>query len=96
MFIIHTIRRIDFTLTSGCVNVRNSSYRLEMGHSGLGPLRAALFPFLFYDGMFGGGSNNAAADPQVLVVAATALLLQFGFGGGSDGTATAVWFWWWQ
>ena len=34
----------------------------EMGRSGLGPLRAALFPFLFYDGMFGGGSDNAAVD----------------------------------
>ena len=48
----------------------------DFGYSGLGPLRAALFPFYFYDFMFGCGGNNAAADMQGLVVVAMAMLLQ--------------------
>ena len=48
----------------------------DFGYSGLGPLRAELFPFYFYDFMFGCGGNNAAADMQGLVVAVMALLPQ--------------------
>ena len=59
---MHTIRRIDFTLTSGCANALSSSYRLGNGTLGFGAASCGAFSLLFYDGMFGGGSNNAAAD----------------------------------